>query len=51
MILLGDEDMPLEAAAAESAPIVEEIAILYSNGQSVLFGTPRSVISLIRLLV
>ena len=27
--LLGDEDMPLEAAAAESAPIVEEIAILY----------------------
>lgn len=32
--LLGDEDMPLEAAAAESAPIVEEIAILYSNGQS-----------------
>jgi ABC-type transporter Mla MlaB component len=32
--LLGDEDMPLEAAAAESAPIVEEIAILYSNGQA-----------------
>lgn len=32
--LLGDEDVPLEAAAAESAPIVEEIAILYSNGQS-----------------
>jgi hypothetical protein len=32
--LLGDEDMPLEAAAAESAPVVEEIAILYSNGQS-----------------
>jgi ABC-type transporter Mla MlaB component len=32
--LLGDEDVPLEAASAESAPIVEEIAILYSNGQS-----------------
>ncbi len=32
--LLGDEDVPLEAAAAESAPVVEEIAILYSNGQS-----------------
>jgi ABC-type transporter Mla MlaB component len=32
--LLGDEDVPLEAAAAESAPIVEEIAILYANGQS-----------------
>ncbi|MYN04160.1 hypothetical protein GTP41_18875 [Pseudoduganella sp. DS3] len=32
--LLGDEDVPLEAAAAESAPIVEEIAILYSNGQA-----------------
>ncbi|WP_028103139.1 hypothetical protein [Pseudoduganella violaceinigra] len=32
--LLGDDDMPLEAAAAESAPIVEEIAILYSNGQA-----------------
>jgi len=32
--LLGDEDMPLEAAAAESAPIVEEIAILYANGQA-----------------
>ncbi len=32
--LLGDEDVPLEAAAAESAPIVEEIAILYANGQA-----------------
>jgi len=31
--LLGDEDVPLEAAAAESAPVVEEIAILYANGQ------------------
>jgi ABC-type transporter Mla MlaB component len=32
--LLGDEDVPLEAAAAESAPVVEEIAILFSNGQA-----------------
>ncbi|MGO4381755.1 hypothetical protein AB4Z19_26070 [Pseudoduganella sp. RAF19] len=32
--LLGDDETPLEAAAAESAPIVEEIAILYANGQT-----------------
>jgi ABC-type transporter Mla MlaB component len=32
--LLGDEDTPELAIAAESAPIVEEIAILYANGQS-----------------
>jgi ABC-type transporter Mla MlaB component len=32
--LLGDEEIPAEAAAAESAPIVEEIAILYANGQT-----------------
>ncbi|HEY1149304.1 MAG TPA: STAS domain-containing protein [Pseudoduganella sp.] len=32
--LLGEDDTPIEAAAAESAPIVEEIAILYANGQT-----------------
>jgi ABC-type transporter Mla MlaB component len=32
--LLGDEDLPELAVAAESAPIVEEIAILYANGQA-----------------
>jgi ABC-type transporter Mla MlaB component len=32
--LLGDDDTPIEAAAAESAPVVEEIAILYANGQA-----------------
>jgi ABC-type transporter Mla MlaB component len=32
--LLGEDDTPIEAAAAESAPVVEEIAILYANGQT-----------------
>ena len=32
--LLGDEELPALAVAAQSAPIVEEIAILYANGQS-----------------
>jgi anti-anti-sigma regulatory factor len=32
--LLGDEDLPELAIAAESAPIVEEIAIVYANGQA-----------------
>ncbi|UGQ46120.1 hypothetical protein [Massilia endophytica] len=31
--LLEDEDTPAEAAAAESAPLVEEVAILYANGE------------------
>jgi anti-anti-sigma regulatory factor len=33
-LLLRDEDMPQQAVAAESAPVVEEIAILYANAQS-----------------
>jgi len=32
--LLGDEETPAEAAAAEHAPVVEEVAILYANGQA-----------------
>ena len=32
--LLDDDDIPLEAAAAESAPAVEEAAILYANGET-----------------
>ena len=32
--LLGDEDVPDPAIAAQSAPVVEEIAILYANGQA-----------------
>ncbi len=32
--LLGDEDLPELAIAAQSAPLVEEIAILYANGQA-----------------
>jgi ABC-type transporter Mla MlaB component len=35
-MLLQDEDMPQPAVVAESAPLVEEIAILYANGQSAL---------------
>lgn len=34
--LLGDEELPAPAIAAESAPVVEEIAILYANGQTAL---------------
>ena len=33
-LLLHDEDLPQPATAAESAPVVEEIAILYANAQS-----------------
>lgn len=33
-LLLQDEDLPRQATAAESAPVVEEIAILYANAQS-----------------
>ena len=33
-LLLGDDDLPEAAVAAQSAPVVEEIAILYANGQS-----------------
>lgn len=32
--LLGDEELPALAIAAQNAPVVEEIAILYANGQS-----------------
>jgi len=32
-ILLRDDDLPQQAVAAETAPVVEEIAILYANGQ------------------
>jgi ABC-type transporter Mla MlaB component len=32
--LLDDDDIPAEAAEAESAPAVEEAAILHANGQS-----------------
>ncbi|GJI91391.1 MULTISPECIES: STAS domain-containing protein [Duganella] len=32
-LLLRDEDLPQLAVAAETAPVVEEIAILYANGQ------------------
>ena len=32
-MLLQDDDLPQPAAVAESAPLVEEIAILYANGQ------------------
>ncbi len=31
--LLEDDDTPAEAVAAETAPVVEEAAILYANGQ------------------
>ncbi len=33
-LLLGDDDLPQAAVAAQTAPVVEEIAILYANGQS-----------------
>jgi ABC-type transporter Mla MlaB component len=33
-LLLHDEDLPQQATAAESAPVIEEIAILYANAQS-----------------
>ncbi|USX21213.1 STAS domain-containing protein [Oxalobacteraceae bacterium OTU3REALA1] len=33
-LLLRDDDLPEAAVAAQSAPVVEEIAILYANGQS-----------------
>jgi len=32
--LLGDDDLPASAVAAQTAPVVEEIAILYANGQA-----------------
>ena len=32
--LLGDDDLPPSAVTAQTAPVVEEIAILYANGQS-----------------
>lgn len=32
-VLLRDDDLPQQAVAAETAPVVEEIAILYANGQ------------------
>lgn len=32
--LLDEDDIPAEAAAAESAPLVEEVAILYANGDT-----------------
>ena len=33
-VLLRDDDLPEATVAAQSAPVVEEIAILYANGQS-----------------
>ena len=33
-MLLSDDDLPEAAVAAQTAPVVEEIAILYANGQS-----------------
>ena len=33
-LLLRDDDLPQLAVAAETAPVVEEIAILYANGQA-----------------
>ena len=36
--LLGDDDVPAPAAAAQTAPLIEEIAILYANGQSAVAG-------------
>jgi len=33
-LLLHDVDLPQQATAAETAPVVEEIAILYANAQS-----------------
>jgi ABC-type transporter Mla MlaB component len=33
-LLLRDDDLPQPAVAAESAPVIEEIAILYANAQS-----------------
>jgi len=33
-LLLRDQEIPQQAVAAENAPVVEEIAILYANGQS-----------------
>ncbi|TWI63105.1 STAS domain-containing protein [Pseudoduganella lurida] len=36
--LLDDDETPAEAAAAERAPLVEEAAILYANGQSEAAG-------------
>jgi hypothetical protein len=33
-LLLRDDEIPQPAVAAESAPVVEEIAILYANAQS-----------------
>lgn len=32
-VLLGDDELPQAAVAAQTAPAVEEIAILYANGQ------------------
>jgi ABC-type transporter Mla MlaB component len=32
--LLEDQDTPAEAASAESAPLVEEVAILYASGEA-----------------
>ncbi|TFW13568.1 STAS domain-containing protein [Duganella callida] len=33
-LLLTDDELPQPAVAAETAPVVEEIAILYANGQA-----------------
>ena len=32
--LLGEDDLPAQAVAAQTAPVVEEIAIVYANGQA-----------------
>ena len=36
--LLADDEMPAPVAAEESAPVVEESAILYANGQGAIAG-------------
>ncbi|KQW90275.1 hypothetical protein ASC94_21375 [Massilia sp. Root418] len=36
--LLADDEMPAPAAAESSAPVVEESALLYANGQAALAG-------------
>lgn len=32
--LLGEDELPAQAVAAQTAPVVEEIAIVYANGQA-----------------
>ncbi|MES2118587.1 MAG: hypothetical protein V4578_25695 [Pseudomonadota bacterium] len=34
--LLGEDELPAQAVAAQTAPVVEEIAIVYANGQAAM---------------